>query len=146
MHWYSPGFYRTLSKGKNSLFSDVKARKETVFGLLSYICFQSWITLFKWHLRVQTDWLHVFLNSMKTQFPKISLIKRGTLSFREKIAHYKHLEDPKAGKTLLLEKGSYAWKIWIPQPSTTGRCEIFQYLTLFIVRNILLMCSLGLPC
>lgn len=104
-HWYLPGFYRTLSKGKNSPFSDVKARTETVFNLLSYICFQSWITLFKWHLRVQTDWLHVFLSSMRTQFPKISLIKRGALSSGEKKkSHYRHLENPKVGKIPTLIK------------------------------------------
>lgn len=58
------------------------------------------------------------------------------------MSHYSHLENPKIGKQLLLEKSSRFKEM----DSTTFSCEIVQYLTLFIVRNILLMYSLGLHC
>lgn len=79
---------------------------------------------------------------MKTQFPEIS-IKRGSLSFGEKMSHYSHLENPKIGKKATLRKRFTCFK---EMDSTTFSCEIVQYLTLFIVRNILLMYSLGLHC
>lgn len=77
-------FNETLSKSKSSPTSYIRPRTEALFALLSYICFQIWVTQFKWHLRVWTDWLHSSPKSMKTHFPKMSYIKRGTLSFGEK--------------------------------------------------------------
>lgn len=72
------------------------------------------------------------------------IYKKGYTNFwRKKKSHYSHLVNTETGKTLLREKGSHVSKMWIPQLS---RVKSYSIKLFFIVRNILLMYSLGFPC